>query len=59
MWNVIGGILQIIFLLLKNKFEKDAKEKERKKELTNESKDAILSRDPTRIVGILDKLQRK
>ena len=57
MWNMIGGVIQIIFLLLKNKFEKDAEKKKRKDELHNEVKEAIKSGNTSRIVGVIDKLR--
>jgi len=41
MWTVIGTIIQIIFLFLKNKFEKDTDEKARKEALKKEAQDAI------------------
>ena len=58
MWSAITGIVQIIFLLLKNKFEKDADEKKRKEDLHDESKTAIVSRDVSRINIVLDKLRK-
>jgi len=57
MWNMIGGVIQIVFLLLKNKFEKDIEKKKKKEELHNEVKEAVKSGDTSRIVSLIDKLR--
>lgn len=56
MWAAISGIIQIIWLILKNKFEKDAEEKKRKEDLHDEATKAIVSRDPSAIISVLDRL---
>ena len=58
MWAAISGIIQIVWLLLKNKFEKDEAEKKRKEALHEKANDAIKSGDTSRIVSILDKLRK-
>lgn len=57
MWQVIVGILQIVYLLLKNKFEKDVDIKKQKEELHVEVKEAIKSRDVSRINGCIERLR--
>lgn len=59
MWQVIAGVIQIIFLFLKNKSEKDAEEKKRKDELYVEWKAAMASRDSSRINGVIDRVRNK
>ena len=59
MWSVIASVLQILYLILKNKFEKDSEEKAKKKVLYEEAKTAIVSRDPSQLTGVLDKLRNK
>jgi len=58
MWAVIKAVLQILYLVLKNKFEKDAEKKIEKKELYEEAKTAIVSRDASAITSILDRLRK-
>ncbi|MEK7180216.1 MAG: hypothetical protein AAB706_01965 [Patescibacteria group bacterium] len=57
MWAVISSVIQIIFLLLKNKFEKDADLKKKKEELHVEAKKAIISGDVSRINMLVTKLR--
>ena len=57
MWGVIGGVIQIIFLLLKNKFEKDAELKKKKEDLRVEVKEVIKSRDVSRINDLVSRLR--
>ena len=57
MWAAITGIIQIIFLLIKNKFEKDAELKKKKEELHAEVKDVIASRDVSRINDLIQRLR--
>ena len=59
MWGIIGTVLNILWLILKNKFEKDAEERKRKEELHAEATKAILSRNPSAIVGVLDRMRNK
>ena len=58
MLNVIGAILQIIFLIFKNKFEKDAKKKEEKDALSKEASNVIFSGDVSRINALVGKLRK-
>ena len=58
MWAVISGVVQILYLLLKNKFEKDAELKKKKEELHVEAKEAIGSRDVSRINTLLTELRK-
>lgn len=53
----MGGILQIAFLVLKNKFEVDAAERQRKDALHEEWKDVAKSGDISRINAFLVKLR--
>lgn len=58
MWPAITAVLQIIYLIFKNRFEKDAEEKEKKRLLYEEAKGAIASRDVSRINNVLGKLRQ-
>ena len=57
MWQVVAGVIQIIFLVLKNKFEKDAEEKKRKEALYAEARTAIKERNLSAITSVLDGLR--
>ena len=59
MWAAIAGIIQIIAILLKNKIERDEEERRRKEALHEEAKEAIKSRDVSRINNLLCKLRNK
>lgn len=59
MWAAIGAILQIVFLFLKDRFEKDAAERARKDILYAEAKTAIANRDLSGITASLDGLRSK
>lgn len=56
--QIIYAVLQIVFLLMKNKFEKDAERKAARDALKSEATEAIKSRDPSRIVGVADRILR-
>ena len=58
MLGIISGVIQILFLLLKNKFEKDADLKKKKEDLHEEAKTAIGSRDVSAINSLLTKLRQ-
>lgn len=58
MWQSIGAALSLIFLIIKNLFEKDATVRKQNDDLHKEAKDAILSRDPSRVTSVFDKLRR-
>lgn len=55
---IISGVIQIIFLILKNKFESDADEKKRKEKIHANWTDAVKSGDISRINSIIDKLHK-
>lgn len=57
MIQLIGAVIQIIFLILKNKFEKDAEIRKKKEELHNEAKSAVSSGDLSRINAVIDRLR--
>lgn len=58
MWQSIGAALSLIFLIIKNLFEKDAIVRKQNDDLHKEAKDAILSRNPSRVTSVFDKLRR-
>lgn len=55
---IIGTALQVIFLLMKNRFERDEEERKRKEALHGEAKEAIKTNDLSRINALLDKLRK-
>ena len=57
MWGVIAGIIQIIMLVLKNKFEKDAEVRKKREALSDQAKEAIKSRDASSINIVINKLR--
>lgn len=59
MMQIIGAVVELIVFILKNIFEKNAEVKKQNEELRREAKDAILSRDASRITRVLDNLRRK
>lgn len=68
MWSAIGGVIlqllrnpavwQVLALVLKNYFEKDAEEREKKKALYEKAKTAIASRDTSAINNVLSELRK-
>lgn len=58
MWQAIAAIIQLVYLLLTKKFEKDEEAKKRKDELHAEAKEAIRSGDTSRIIGVIDRVRR-
>lgn len=58
MFAIINGVIQIIFLFMKNKFEKDQDLKKKKEELHAEAKEAIMSRDISNINILITKLRQ-
>ena len=58
MLNVIGAILQIIFLIFKNKFEKDAKKKEEKDALSKEANEVIKSGDISKLSSLIVRMRK-
>lgn len=58
MWAVVSGIIQIIYLVLKNKFEKDAELKAKKKELYEEAKTVVKSGDVGAINNLVTRLRQ-
>jgi hypothetical protein len=59
MMQIIGAIVELIIFILKNAFENNAEVKKQNDELHKQAKDAILSRDASRISNVFDKLRRK
>lgn len=59
MLNTICAVIDLIILIIKNLFEQNATVKKQNADLHKEAKDAILSRDPSRITSIFDRLHRK
>ena len=59
MMQIIGAVVELIIFVLKNVFEKNVEVKKQNEELRKEAKDAILSRDASRITSVFDKLRRK
>ena len=59
MWQAIAAIVQLIILIFKNNFEKDAELKKKKEALHAETKEAIKSGDIDRIAGMFFKLREK
>lgn len=57
MWAVISGVVQIIFLILKNKFEKDEVKRKAKEALHAEVGEAIKSHNVSRINVLIGKLR--
>lgn len=55
--TVISGFFQLVYLILKNKFEKDAIEKARKDALHAEASEAIKSGDLSRINSVFDRMR--
>lgn len=58
MWAAVSGIIQIIYLLLKNKFEKDEEIKKQREAMKNEAKESIKSMDANRINNTILNLRR-
>ena len=59
MWAVVSGVVQILFLILKNMFEKDAELRKKREELRGESQEAIKSGDASRINIVIGKLRQR
>ncbi len=59
MMQIIGAIVELIIFIFKNSFEKNKEVKKQNEELRKEAKDAIASRDASRITRAFDKLRRK
>ncbi len=59
MWQLIGGIFQLLLLILKDKFERDQKVRERREAQHKEAVDAIKTGDVSRINVVLDRLRRQ
>ena len=57
MWAAISGIIQIIFLILKNKFEKDADKKKAHEELHEQAVEAIKTGNAVKLNVVLNKLR--
>lgn len=55
--QIISGIIQIIFLIMKNKTQMNDETKKKKDEAYVEAKEAIKSADLSRINAAIDKLR--
>ena len=55
---IISAAFQILFLILKNKFEKDAAERARKDALHGEAITAIKANDLSAINSVFDRLRK-
>ena len=58
MFQIIAGVIQIIYLLLKNKFEKDAEVRKKREELHVEAAKAIKSGDISAVNSIITRLRK-
>lgn len=58
MLSAIWGIVQIVLLFLKNKFEKNDDVRKQKESLREEAAEAVKSGDISRINAVLGKLRR-
>lgn len=58
MWATIAGVLQIVLIVLKNYFERDAEEKARKDALRTAATEAIKSGDLSRINSVIVSLRK-
>lgn len=58
MIKLILAVINMVFLLLSAKFNKDAEDEKKKKELHDEAKEAIKSGDLARINGVIGKLRQ-
>lgn len=56
MWAIVQSVIQIIYLILKNKFEKNAELKKKKEGLSDEAKDIVKEGFKTRDVSRLNEL---
>ena len=54
---VIGGVVQLVCLILSNRFEQDKEKKAKKDEISKEWVDIIKSGDLARISAFIDKLR--
>ena len=57
MMQIIGAIVELLIFIIKNVFEKNAQVKKDNEEIHREAKDAIISRDASRISNVFDKLR--
>ncbi len=58
MWQVFAGIVQIIFLILKNKFEKDEEKRKEREQHAKEASEIIKSRDVSRLNNLLTRMRQ-
>jgi hypothetical protein len=58
MLSAISAALQLILLIVSKWFEKDAEKKKKKEELGKELKDAIKSKDTSRINATIGRINR-
>lgn len=53
----LGAVAQVVFLFLKNKFEKEADLKAKKEELHKDAVEAIKERNTSKLITVIDKLR--
>ena len=58
MIKLIIAVINMVFLLLSAKFNKDAEDEQKKKELHDEAKEAIKSGDLSRVNMLINKLRK-
>lgn len=58
MWAVVAGVLNILYLILKNYFEKDTELRKEKEKLHEEASIAIKSGDVDRINSVIVRLKQ-
>lgn len=56
--QIVGAIVQLVYLILKNKFEKDAEKKAKTETTLKELDNAIQSRDPSLVNLAFNKLRQ-
>lgn len=58
MWTAIAGIIQILILILQNKFQSDAEERKRKDAALTGWKEVATSGDISRINSFIDGVRK-
>jgi len=57
MIQIISAVIQIIFLIMKDKFERDAEKRKIREVLHDEAKTAIKNRDASAINSVLTRMR--
>lgn len=58
MLKIIEGIIAVVFLLLKNSVEKEQERKKENEQLLKDWKDALNSKDKSRITAVIDRMRK-